>query len=93
MRALSMKHRAPGNSHASSICQAETDGLLTPHSGDVIYEGTVGSTGISLAAICRARGYLAHMYAPTAPALCTLATSSPLSSRQLHARRRRLREI
>lgn len=46
----------------SMIQLAEEEGLLTPHSGDVIYEGTVGSTGISLAAICRARGYLAHMY-------------------------------
>ena len=41
--------------------QAEEKGLLVPHSGDTIYEGTVGSTGISLAAICRARGYKAHM--------------------------------
>lgn len=41
---------------------AEEQGLLVPHRGDVVYEGTVGSTGISLAAICRARGYLAHMY-------------------------------
>lgn len=46
----------------SMIQLAEEEGLLTPNSGDVIYEGTVGSTGISLAAICRARGYLAHMY-------------------------------
>lgn len=46
----------------SMIQMAEEEGLLTPHSGDVVYEGTVGSTGISLAAICRARGYLAHMY-------------------------------
>lgn len=30
----------------------------------MIYEGTVGSTGISLAAICRARGYLAHICMP-----------------------------
>ncbi len=36
--------------------------MLTPHSGDAVYEGTVGSTGISLATLCRARGYLAHMY-------------------------------
>jgi cysteine synthase A len=41
--------------------KAEEKGLLIPHSGDTIYEGTVGSTGISLAAICRARGYKAHM--------------------------------
>jgi cysteine synthase A len=38
--------------------------MLTPNSGDMIYEGTVGSTGISLAAICRARGYLAHICMP-----------------------------
>ncbi|KAF2498416.1 PALP-domain-containing protein [Lophium mytilinum] len=43
---------------------AEEEGLLTPDSGDMIYEGTVGSTGISLAAICRARGYLAHICMP-----------------------------
>lgn len=46
----------------SMIKMAEEEGLLTPNSGDKVYEGTVGSTGISLAAICRARGYLAHMY-------------------------------
>lgn len=44
-----------------TIPKAEEKGLLVPHSGDTIYEGTVGSTGISLAAICRARGYKAHM--------------------------------
>jgi cysteine synthase A len=43
---------------------AEEEGLISPHSGDKIYEGTVGSTGISLAAICRARGYLAHICMP-----------------------------
>lgn len=46
----------------SMIDMAEDEGLLVPNQGDVIYEGTVGSTGISLAAICRARGYKAHMY-------------------------------
>jgi len=46
------------------IRTAEQEGFLTPHSGDKIYEGTVGSTGISLAAICRARGYLAHICMP-----------------------------
>lgn len=43
---------------------AEADGLLKPHSGDVIYEGTVGSTGISLATLARARGYRAHICMP-----------------------------
>ncbi|KAF2099609.1 pyridoxal phosphate-dependent enzyme, beta subunit [Rhizodiscina lignyota] len=46
------------------IRTAEEEGLLTPNSGDVIYEGTVGSTGISLAALCRAKGYLAHICMP-----------------------------
>lgn len=45
----------------SLISQAEREGSLRPHSGDVIYEGTSGSTGISLATLARARGYLAHM--------------------------------
>ncbi|KAL9105514.1 MAG: hypothetical protein Q9187_008698, partial [Circinaria calcarea] len=44
-----------------SPSQAEEKGFLRPHSGDVIYEGTVGSTGISLATLCRAKGYRAHM--------------------------------
>lgn len=51
----------------SIINSAEEEGLLSPFSGDKIYEGTVGSTGISLAAICRARGYLAHMCALASP--------------------------
>ena len=46
----------------SMIDHAEAEGLLVPGRGDTIYEGTVGSTGISLAAVCRARGYKAHMY-------------------------------
>ncbi|KAJ4372187.1 Cysteine synthase 2 [Neocucurbitaria cava] len=48
----------------SIIEMAEEKGLLIPDSGDTIYEGTVGSTGISLAAICRARGYKAHICMP-----------------------------
>jgi cysteine synthase A len=44
------------------ISNAEAEGLLVPGRGDTIYEGTVGSTGISLAAVCRARGYKAYMY-------------------------------
>lgn len=49
----------------SIISKAEAGGLLTPFSGDTVYEGTVGSTGISLATICRARGYLAHIVMPS----------------------------
>ncbi|CAI6272478.1 unnamed protein product [Periconia digitata] len=51
-----------GNSPKDRV--ALKKGLLVPHSGDTIYEGTVGSTGISLAAICRARGYKAHICMP-----------------------------
>ncbi|KAF1810688.1 cysteine synthase [Eremomyces bilateralis CBS 781.70] len=56
---------SPKDRVALSIIQiAEEDGLISPDSGDTIYEGTVGSTGISLAAICRAKGYLAHICMP-----------------------------
>ncbi|MCJ1320255.1 hypothetical protein MMC15_005593 [Xylographa vitiligo] len=49
----------------SIINTAEEQGLLKPNSGDVIYEGTVGSTGISLATLCRAKGYMAHICMPS----------------------------
>lgn len=44
---------------------AEEKGLLVPNRGDTIYEGTVGSTGISLAVLARARGYRAHICMPS----------------------------
>lgn len=44
---------------------AEEHGLLVPNRGDTIYEGTVGSTGISLAVLARARGYKAHICMPS----------------------------
>ena len=46
------------------IVAAEAAGLLRPGRGDTIYEGTVGSTGISLAALARAKGYRAHICMP-----------------------------
>jgi cysteine synthase len=46
------------------IRDAEEAGLLTPHQGDTIYEGTVGSTGISLATLARAKGYKCHICMP-----------------------------
>ncbi|KAI4179515.1 MAG: hypothetical protein L6R41_007794, partial [Letrouitia leprolyta] len=51
------------------IKMAEEQGMLTPYSGDTIYEGTVGSTGISLATVCRAKGYLAHICMPSDQAI------------------------
>ena len=47
------------------ITTAEETGLLTPYQGDTIYEGTVGSTGISLATLARAKGYKAHICMPS----------------------------
>ncbi len=46
------------------IRAAEAHGLLVPHRGDTIYEGTVGSTGISIATLARALGYRAHICMP-----------------------------
>ncbi|KAK3330102.1 tryptophan synthase beta subunit-like PLP-dependent enzyme [Apodospora peruviana] len=46
------------------IEDAEQKGLLVPGRGDTIYEGTVGSTGISIAALARAKGYKAHICMP-----------------------------
>ncbi|KAI5288006.1 hypothetical protein KEM54_005547 [Ascosphaera aggregata] len=53
----------------SMIETAEKEGLLQPGSGDTIYEGTSGSTGISLASLARARGYLAHICLPSDQAI------------------------
>ncbi|ODO06368.1 cysteine synthase A [Cryptococcus wingfieldii CBS 7118] len=39
------------------IEDAEASGLLHPHTGSVLFEGTVGSTGISLATVGKAKGY------------------------------------
>lgn len=49
--------------------EAEQAGVLAPRSGDTVYEGTVGSTGISLATLCRARGYKAHICMPSDQAI------------------------
>ncbi|KAF5351910.1 hypothetical protein D9756_007647 [Leucocoprinus leucothites] len=40
------------------------NGLLRPYTGSRIFEGTVGSTGISIATIARARGYDATIIMP-----------------------------
>ncbi|SAM03736.1 hypothetical protein [Absidia glauca] len=46
------------------IRSAEEQGILTPHKGSTVFEGTVGSTGISIAMIARAKGYKAWIVMP-----------------------------
>ncbi|SCU92630.1 LAFA_0F11848g1_1 [Lachancea sp. 'fantastica'] len=43
---------------------AENQGLLRPGMPDIVFEGTSGSTGISIATICNALGYKAHISLP-----------------------------
>ncbi len=43
---------------------AEEEGLLHPRTNSCIFEGTVGSTGISLATLARAKGYRCHIVIP-----------------------------
>ncbi|KAG0267665.1 hypothetical protein DFQ27_008445 [Actinomortierella ambigua] len=51
------------------VNQAERDRVLVPGKGSTIFEGTVGSTGISLAMIAKARGYNAWIVMPDDVAL------------------------
>ncbi|KAK9899016.1 PALP-domain-containing protein [Cystobasidium minutum MCA 4210] len=46
------------------IEQAEEDGLIHPHTGSTIFEGTVGSTGISIATVAKAKGHNACIIMP-----------------------------
>ena len=46
------------------VLEAEERGLISPGTGCTLFEGTVGSTGISLATIARARGYQCHIVMP-----------------------------
>ena len=51
------------------IRQFEADGKLVPGRGDVVFEGTSGSTGISFAMLCNSLGYTAH--------ICVQSDTSP----------------
>jgi cysteine synthase A len=51
------------------INTAEKEHILTPGNGSTIFEGTVGSTGISLAMMAKARGYNAWIVMPDDVAL------------------------
>lgn len=46
------------------IRENEKQGNLTPHKGDVIFEGTSGSTGISFTVLANALGYVSHICLP-----------------------------
>lgn len=46
------------------IKTAEEQGILHPDNGSTVFEGTVGSTGISIAMIARAKGYNAWIVMP-----------------------------
>lgn len=46
------------------IRENERRGALVPHHGDVIFEGTSGSTGILFAVLANALGYTAHICLP-----------------------------
>lgn len=47
-----------------AIQKAENANLIAPHTGCRVVEGTVGSTGISLAVVARAKGYLTSIVMP-----------------------------
>ncbi|KAJ1960925.1 Cysteine synthase 2 [Dipsacomyces acuminosporus] len=64
----------PGGSSKDRIAlylieQAEKRGLLEPNTDSCIFEGTSGSTGISLAMVARAKGYLCHIVLPSDQAI------------------------
>lgn len=64
-----MEMQNPGGSAKDRVALAiieasEKDGWLRPHRKDMIFEGTSGSTGISIAMLCRAKGYEAHIALP-----------------------------
>ncbi|KAG0369547.1 hypothetical protein BGZ54_009608 [Gamsiella multidivaricata] len=68
-RELSCTFLNPGGSTKdrvalSMINTAEREHILTPGNGSTIFEGTVGSTGISLAMMAKARGYNAWVVMP-----------------------------
>ncbi|KAG7822849.1 hypothetical protein KL909_003452 [Ogataea angusta] len=59
----------PGGSAKDRVALAiirdfEDRNLITPNRGDVIFEGTSGSTGISIAMLCKSLGYTAHICLP-----------------------------
>nr|QGW56835.1 putative cysteine synthase YGR012W [Ogataea thermomethanolica (nom. inval.)] len=59
----------PGGSSKDRVALAiirnfQNLGMIRPNTGDIIFEGTSGSTGISIAMLCKAMGYSAHICLP-----------------------------
>lgn len=79
------------------IDDAERQGLLHPNTGSRIFEGTSGSTGISLAMVGRARGYDVSKCPALLPRLAygwvislrllAIITPDDMASEKLHALR------
>jgi len=81
-----MELQNPGGSAKDRVAlaiieSAEQAGLIRPHSGDMVFEGTSGSTGISLAMLCRAKGYTAHIALPDDTSLEKVALLENLGAR------------
>lgn len=81
-----MEMQNPGGSAKDRVAlaiieSAEQEGLIRPHRGDMVFEGTSGSTGISLAMLCRAKGYTAHIALPDDTSLEKIALLENLGAR------------
>ena len=61
---LSVTGSPKGRLALAMIEKAERQGLISPHRGCTLFEGTVGSTGISLAVLARAKGYNCYIVMP-----------------------------
>jgi threonine synthase len=61
---LSVTGSPKGRLALAMIEKAERQGFISPNCGCTLFEGTVGSTGIALAVLARAKGYNCHIVMP-----------------------------
>lgn len=61
---LSLTGSPKGRIALAMIEDAESRNLIQPHTGCFIFEGTVGSTGIALAMMSKAKGYNCYIVMP-----------------------------
>jgi cysteine synthase A len=61
---LSVTGSPKGRLALAMVEKAEKQGLISPDSKCTLFEGTVGSTGIALAIMARAKGYNCHIVMP-----------------------------